>query len=1046
MNKTPPSSRDPCQVFIVEASAGSGKTYTLAKRYVSLILDPRRQFEDIPLSSILAITFTNKAAFEMKERILDLLKKIALDCFDSPEEKENILASLCPDRDFLRRKAHLALDHLIRNYNFFQVQTIDSFINALLSGCAFKLDLSASFRIKNDYSQYLSYSLDELIDKASWDKDTYRLFDRFLQQYLYLENRSGWLPKADILKILENLLVYTNTYGGDFKKFPGTAADLIKLKKKIFQSILKLNLVLPDGVDKRFQTKLAKLAAEKKQSVGLEEVSSFFDREDFPCHKNAKVGKAACSAWERVKKDIRRLCETEAFIIFNCYLDMFGNFFQEFKSAAAKDDVVFLAELNRQARQLFDSQFVTVPELYLRLSSRFSDYLIDEFQDTSFLQWKNIFPLIEDGLSSAGTLFYVGDKKQAIYRFRGGEVELFDQVKSELSAFRQEHSVLSKNYRSREELVDFNNELFSTANLSRAIGLINEKKNRSAVSLSPEDIAQIVSFFKDSRQTNRADKPNGFVKVEAICGADEERNAILTRQRLIETIKDLNQRFEYRDIAVLARSNDEVELFASWLLEEEIPVESDKTLNIREQSLVKEMICFLKFLNSPIDNLAFASFIMGEIFISSSGLKKEIIRDFIFELGKNRRRDKTSYYYRRFREEFPEIWEKYISDFFKNVGFIPLYELTASAMGRFSVLQNFPQFQGFFMRLLELVKEQEEEHPTIGDFLKFFDQARDEELFVNISRADSVRVLTIHKSKGLEFRALVLPNLYLDIEINPDIVYPEGNSLNLLRLKKEYAKFSPALEKIYRREYIKAFIDELNNIYVAFTRARDELFIFVPLKKGNKFNYGQLLFNSLDCQKGRPGKSAKAQERPDPGHRILEIAPAQYREWIPFLKEETIGLGSLQSRQAMIMGEAWHRLLSFIGNLKGRDPDFLIRTAVIRSIQEFPELGQVKRLEKRIAELIKRRSWQQFFWVEEAQVFNEKDFITGRGLTKRIDRLIIEKESIRICDYKSSADLKADDLEQMREYIRLLREVYPRKSVKGYLLYFDREDIEEIDE
>ncbi|MCX5708168.1 MAG: UvrD-helicase domain-containing protein, partial [Candidatus Omnitrophica bacterium] len=269
---------------------------------------------------------------------------------------------------------------------------------------------------------------------------------------------------------------------------------MIFLKKKIFHLLEKLNISLPEGTDKRFQAKLEKLTAQKNGGIGLEDVSAFFDRDKFPANKGAKVGKKIIETWETLRKNIRELCETEAFVLFNCYIDMFEQFFQEFKSAAVKEVGVFLADLNRQAMQLFDSQFVTVPELYFRLSSRFKNYLIDEFQDTSFLQWKNIFPLIEDGLSSAGTLFYVGDKKQAIYRFRGGEVQLFDQVKSELAAFCQEESVLSKNYRSRQEIVRFNNNLFSTDNLTRAINAINEKKSGSAISLNGEDILDIVSF------------------------------------------------------------------------------------------------------------------------------------------------------------------------------------------------------------------------------------------------------------------------------------------------------------------------------------------------------------------------------------------------------------------------------------------------------------------------------------------------------------------------------------------------------------------------
>jgi ATP-dependent helicase/nuclease subunit A len=1044
MNKTALSDGDFPQVFIVEASAGSGKTYTLAKRYVSLLLDPRLKIQDIPLSSILAITFTNKAAFEMKARILELLKKIALDKFSTSDEKVDILGSIGGDQDKLRQKAYLALDTLIRNYNFFQVQTIDSFINALLSGCAFKLDLSANFRIKSDYSQYLRFSLDQLIDKASRDKDTYALFEEFLHQYLYLENRSGWLPKSDILKTLETLLVYTNTYGTDFKKFKGTGTDLVALKKKIFLSLEKLNISLPEATDKRFQAKLEKLVSQKNGVIGLEDVSTFFDREKFPANKGAKVDKKTVETWDNLREDIRELCETEAFVLFNCYIDMFVQFFQEFKAAAVKDDVVFLAELNRQARQLFDSRFVTVPELYFRLSSRFKNYLIDEFQDTSFLQWKNIFPLIEDGLSSAGTLFYVGDKKQAIYRFRGGEVQLFDQVKSELSAFCQQESVLSRNYRSRQEIVSFNNNLFSIANLTRAINAINEKKSGSSISLSEQDILDIVSFFQDSQQTNRVDKTGGLVKVEPISGVDEERNVILTRQRLLDTIKQLNLRFDYRDIAILARSNDEVELCASWLLEEGIPVESDKTLNIREQSLVKELITFLKFLRSPIDNLSFASFIGGKIFLKASGLDGEQIKSFLFELGKDRRKEKNVYYYRKFREQFPGPWEEFIAEFFKNVGFIPLYELVISIVGRFAVLQNFPEYQGFFMRLLELINEQEEEHSTIGEFLDFYDQARDEDLYVNISEFNSVRVLTIHKSKGLEFRAVITPSLTLDIDIKTNIVYPEENSLSLLRLKKEYIKFSPSLERIYRQEFIKAFIDELNNIYVAFTRARDELYVFVPLKSGNKFNYAQLLFNSPDytggSSSGNSGEGKTQSSSPD----IFNIPPAEYRDWIPFLKEEFVALDILENRDILAEGEILHLVLSFLGDLKGKNIDSVIDEALDLSAWKLPSHIDSQKLKSQLRQFLARKDWEPFFFLESGDLFNEKEFVNVHGQTKRIDRLIIKDKDVLICDYKSSPDLKEKNREQMLEYMGILKEVYPKKRVQGYILYFDRPEVEEI--
>ncbi len=1031
------------QIYIVEASAGSGKTYTLAKKYVTLILRPYPQKEEIPLSSILAITFTNKAAFEMKERILELLKRIALDSFSNPGEKQDIVLAIGNDWEYTRQKAQLALELIIKNYNFFQVQTIDSFINALLSGCAFKLNLSANFQIKRDYSEYLRYSLDQLIDKAFRKKDIYLLFEEFLRQYLHIENRSGWLPKEDILKIMETLLNYINTYGGDFNKFNGSSGDLTGIKKKIFASVSHLKEYFPEGTDKRFQAKVEKLMMGNIDTLELDDLSTFFPREDFPANKGAQVNNEIISLWKQLRLYIQQLCETEAFVFFNCYIDIFELFFTEFKNSAAHDDIVFLSELNRQARLLFDSRSVTVPELYLRLSSRFSNYLIDEFQDTSYLQWKNIFPLIEDGLSSAGTLFYVGDKKQAIYRFRGGEVKLFNQVKDELKVYPQEYLILSNNYRSREEVVKFNNSLFSTDNLTRAINAINEKKENGAVLLNNKDITEIVEFFENSQQTYRPDKTGGMVSVSAISSNDEDGNDPVFKHRLINLIKTLNERFDYRDIAILARSNDEVELCATWLIEAEIPVESDKTLNIREQSLIKELVSFLKFLSSPIDNLSFASFIMGEVFHKVSGLDKKAIRNFIFKLGIKKRKEKNFYYYREFRNEFSEVWNSFIGEFFKNVGFIPLYELTVSIIGKFGINHNFPGFQGFFMRFLELINEQEKDYPTIGEFLNFFDRAKEEDLYVKICEANSVKVLTIHKSKGLEFRAVINPFLYLDIDIASNIVYPEDGKLNLLRLKKDYTKFSPSLENIYCQEYKKAFIDELNNIYVAFTRARDELYVFIPLKKGNRFNYAQLLFPGLDYHSGKSGYYTHSPGLKTAHQEILIIPPTKYQDWIPFLKEEFIPASTLENRKTISRGEALHLVFSFIKNLLNKDLLKEITQAINKAFWEYPG-RKINDLEPDIREYINRQTWNKFFFLEDGLVFTEKEFIINSGQTKRIDRLIVKEKEALVIDYKSSLDSNDKNLQQMIEYINIIGSIYPGKTVKGYFLYFDKSGIEEI--
>ncbi|MFA5259811.1 MAG: UvrD-helicase domain-containing protein, partial [Candidatus Omnitrophota bacterium] len=218
------------EVRVVEASAGSGKTYALAQRYIQLLLTQPGNPWDVSLRNILAITFTNKAAFEMKRRILDFLKKMALDEL-SPLEEDTLLKPLGLSRAQAREKSYGILETLVHQYNYFQVQTIDSFINALLSGCAFKIGLSAHFKIKTNAFEYIEYSLDQMIDRALRDPAIQKVFESFLYQYIFLENKPSWFPKKDILTLLSGLYRQSNIYGQDFQSYPLTDKELLKHKK-----------------------------------------------------------------------------------------------------------------------------------------------------------------------------------------------------------------------------------------------------------------------------------------------------------------------------------------------------------------------------------------------------------------------------------------------------------------------------------------------------------------------------------------------------------------------------------------------------------------------------------------------------------------------------------------------------------------------------------------------------------------------------------------------------------------------------------------------
>jgi ATP-dependent exoDNAse (exonuclease V) beta subunit len=1011
------------QLYVVEASAGSGKTYCLARRYLQLLINPTLKREEIPLGTILAITFTNKAAMEMKERILDLLKKIALDKFSSPEEKLRILDALGAGEEYARQKASRIMDYVLKNYNFFQVQTIDSFINTILSGCAFKLQLSANFTTERDYRQYLVLGLDKLIERAQEDEKVLGLFHNFLRQYMYLENRPGWFPKQHILAVITALYFKSAKFSGGFLTSPIRYADILSLKKDILRAMQEMRSRLPDGTHRNFLKALDSFLSENKESFDIEDISSFFKHEACPVNKGVVLSPGVRKAWQYLKERLEKLAEGESLFTYNYYIDIFNAVSADLETLAIRDNVLFLEALNKQAAGLFQEKGLNLPELYWRLATRFEHFLIDEFQDTSHLQWENLAPMVREALASSGSLFFVGDKKQAIYRFRGGEAGLIAAARQEFRKINFISEALAMNFRSQKEIVEFNNFIFSAANLKRFM---------EGIALDEEGQAVIMANFSSVEQGFLPAKTGGYVKIECLTANRGQAQAALAREKIIPLIKELTARFSPGDIAILVRKNEEAQLVSSWLLEEEIPVESETTLDIRQNAYIKELVCFLSFLNSPIDDLSFASFILGDIFSRASGMEKQKIRDFIFEFNHGGR--KRTYLYREFRQFFGEAWDGLLDEFFKNVGFVPLYELTVSIFRKFRVFQEFGEYQGFFMGFLELIRRQEEERSSIWGFLEFYKSAESEELYVNSSANQAVRVLTIHKAKGLEFSVVVIPFLEINIKIDGEIVGREKDGIRLLYSKARYADFSSRLRRIRSQEYLQALSDELNAIYVASTRAADELYIFIPERGERGRNLACGLFPEGNRQSG---KKTALPQGPARTTASVEIPLAEYKDWIGLLKDEFIEEGILSLRERVQKGEVAHYILSFIGNLEKQDEGPALERALQAARAQFPWISDFSEYATMVRNLLDKDKLRVFFAAKDTEVFTEYEIVNRSGDTKRIDRLLIGRNTAVVIDYKSDKDDSGRQKEQLREYMQLIQEIYPQLAVKGMIIYLD---------
>lgn len=1044
------------QIIVVEASAGSGKTYALAKRYLGIIIDPKYPLEYVPLSSILGITFTNKAMVEMKERILELLKKIIFDSFSNPKEEEDLYNYLAVDKKWAKEKALIVMRELIKHYSLFQIQTIDSFINSLLLGCALYIGRSANFKIKTEYNQQLEYCFDTLVDQAQTREDLALFFEDFLQHYLFVENQQGWFPRRDILEFISSLFKLVNKYGQLFKEYPGLSRDLIREKAQVFNQIVELFKTTPEGMNKQTRNSLENFLKNQSAIFEIASLPLALAKPTPAINKNYTLTQEYESKWTTTRENIIGIVEKEAKTVYNPYIRIFRELISIFYDNSKKEDILFLEELNHTASYIFGQEGITVAELYYRLSARFNHYLIDEFQDTSALQWQNLQIMVEEALANGGSLFYVGDKKQAIYRFRGGEPKLFDQVKNSLAYFNLDHKRLTKNWRSQKAIVEFNNQIFSKENLLAAIKDMGLSDNRKFQTGLTQDIENI---FCQASQSYHENNNAGYVYLERIKEKNKEELNFIMQEKIIKLIDELKTRFPLEDITILTRDNTEVETVTNWLFKANIAVESEKTLNVLENKLIKEIISLLRFLSSPIDNLSFSSFILGDIFANLIKLEEKSLGEFIFNIRKQGQINSGLSLYNIFRKAYPDLWSQYLEEFFKTSGFLSVYELLVSIYSRFRLMQDFFDSQAFLMKFLEIVKTKEEEYSSITQLLDYFNALQTNKLdlkdcYINVINQKAVKVLTIHKAKGLEFPVVIIPFLRMDISAQTggrgtsSYIEYSKNNLGLLRISKAYREFSPYLEDIYLQAYSKAFIDELNLMYVALTRPQYELYIFLPQKNGienNKANYlipqdfDQIGSKQNYCSNKKPKNSL-----------VLDIPASQPYDWLSGLRDQWQVLESqidsqIKNHAQIKEGEINHKILSFI---KAVDQENKIKI-IDKAISDITSIYKRDNLEiyrKKIEQIISTKELQEIFFVKPEEVFCEKEFVNQFGDTKRVDRLIIKDDRLWIVDYKRSDSNKEKKREQIREYIGILKQIYPKKEVKGFIIYLDTISLEEVND
>ncbi len=1011
---------------IIKASAGSGKTHTLTQEYIARLLPEGEGsgFDKEAYRHILAVTFTNKATDEMKERVVTTLAKMAKE--DTPKG----------------RNAKKMLTAILHDYSGFSISTIDRFFQGVMRSFAREIGEMASYRVELDAPAVLDHAVDLMMASLE-DPDNRDLFD-WLMEYSMSQIESGekWditlgLKEMVRLFLREDFKIGKREVGDLFGKRGNIIAlrremdELMERFKKEFTALGEraMGIMSTHGLsptDFKDSSKSPFTRFEKMASGELPELKTSFlnlpdSLENWSTKKTPAATKSAIEdAYndglnEAVKEAIELLGpDSELLKAYNTALllrdrlfiiGIFSDLYARMHDYLKENNLILLSETADVLGRIIDGN--DTPFIYEKTGIRYDNYLLDEFQDTSRLQWEDFKPLIDNSISEGHSNLIVGDIKQSIYRWRGADLTLLgEEVEKDFPEPLSKTEPLDGNWRSSREIVAFNNEFYS------AIGELLKGFDAKVAE-------RIEAFYSDCVQTvNNQEAGNGHVKVIFLPekSLDEDGREINWRQAALGMtggiVESLKERYSLSDITFLVRTNREGAQVATKLISLGYEVVTEDSLNISASPIVQKMASLLKKELNPedeINNQVLASLFGGEIPTVAStespggaesslyGLCEAIIRTVCEEVSQSETPFVTA-----FMDAVLSYTEKFGSD--------------------------------------------------LAGFLEWWDSAGCRKSISAPEGADAIKVMTIHKAKGLKSGAIVLPFLKSSLKPsgqNPPYIWCRPSVEPFSKAGLVPVKATKALEKTifaeeYAAEMLGVAVDAVNTAYVAMTRAVGDMVIIAPKpeKEDKRESVSALLYahlkERLDAddifEAGKPDEDRHSEESHSGDLRMQDY------KTVPLGGRLGVALrgGDYYDREAGIVR---HDILARIDTVSD------IAGAVASAVNS-EELAASKR-DEMVAEMegyiasVAARHWFDGTY----RPMNEVSIVDGDGEVFRPDRVLVEKgksvgEGMAIViDYKFGRE-RAEHRTQVGKYMELLRNI-GYTDVSGYIWYCKFNKVEE---
>lgn len=1008
---------------VLTASAGAGKTYALTHRYVQILLS--NKIPHNALQNVLAITFTNNAAAEMKQRILTLLKLAAFGNGETLRELGGRISMELPD---IQSKADRLIDEILDNYSDFQVKTVDSFMSTVFKSSSLDYGYHPDFEILLNADRIFDRAFDVFAKEIKENSPQAHVVENIVE--LLSENRKGesnflWNPYGDLAKHVKEIYKAVAAQTKPLNSSDSSAA-LVLLREEITTQALKV-----DALIRKSGLAVNSLFADDLELIMTGNIHALIERKLRASPVNKPKGKSETAANEKRVGEINREHQQLNKLLrqfFNRYVEQY---YQPYAEAYLLLQQT-VEKLKRQYGQIFIDDVTrslaehltndAVPEIYFKIGETIYHYLIDEFQDTSQIQWKNLFPLIEESLSKGGSLFVVGDTKQSIYGFRDADWRIMKQL-TEANPFPSAHhevKTLDMNYRSFEKIVLFNKEVFHS--VIPGEGFANEAA------------ASGLSTYEQHVTPDHAGK--GYVEVDVV---EEQDGGSPERHGLLGIVRECRSRgYRSSEIAILTPNNSTVIEVSGWLNEEGIPIISHSTLDVRRRKSAGEFIALLRFLDSPVDDLSFATFVLGNVFSNAlekrkSGLVRQDISRFIVDARASGRGP----LYAAFREHFKNTWDEYFEHLFNVVGYLPLYDLVSEAYKIFDVFTTSADEEASLVKLLEVIKTFEEQGVnTMKNFLEFSDDETTDDIWrIDVPKdIDALQVMTIHKAKGIEF-PVVIVLLYDQHPRGKSFLLDEaGHSVSIIKVNKKIAENVDTVRVLLEKEQFRDTVDAFNKLYVAFTRAEEEMYIVGVFKKERKEPTRFLPQKGYEPAPKPLVTASKVQQE-------NIFTPFHHTIRKPLAVQTYESVGAQEAKR----GDFVHSVFSNIEFLID-DPGMQVDAAIARVGREMPVSDSPDQVRSTILQYLAEGGIHEWFRQKEGRtVLREQELTRRDGALYRADRIVIDPKNIIVIDFKTGGnENEAEYIVQVRNYMGMLKEIYPNKEVGGCIAYVDLKTIKNV--